>query len=72
MTELLAVESLEVRYAGARHPSISEVSLVLAPGEVLGVVGESGSGKTTLGLALLGLLPAGAETSGSALFDGTQ
>ncbi|MDS1269187.1 ABC transporter ATP-binding protein [Lipingzhangella sp. LS1_29] len=39
------------------HPSaveiISEVSLKVRRGQILGLVGESGSGKTTLGLALL-------------------
>jgi ABC-type dipeptide/oligopeptide/nickel transport system ATPase component len=72
MTTLLTVDGLAVRYAGSRRPSISNISLQLAEGEVLGVVGESGSGKTTLGLSLLSLLPAGAEMSGSILFDGQQ
>jgi ABC-type dipeptide/oligopeptide/nickel transport system ATPase component len=72
MSRLLTVEELSVRYAGTRRPSIADVSISLDEGEVLGVVGESGSGKTTLGLALLSLLPTGAEAKGSILFDGQQ
>jgi peptide/nickel transport system ATP-binding protein len=44
----------------------------VAPGEVLGLVGESGSGKSLTALALAGLLPAGARTAGSVVFEGQE
>jgi len=49
---------------------VSEVTFALAGGESLGVVGESGSGKTMTALALIGLLPEGARTSGVVSFEG--
>ena len=48
--------------------ALNNVSLVLNPGEVLGVVGESGCGKSTLGRILAGILQ---PSSGSLAFQGT-
>jgi peptide/nickel transport system ATP-binding protein len=57
----LAFEGASVVYSGRHgHPAftaIRDVTLAVAPGEVLGLVGESGSGKTTLGRAAAGLVP---------------
>ncbi|MFI6980466.1 ATP-binding cassette domain-containing protein [Embleya sp. NPDC050154] len=48
------------------------VDLTLAPGERLGLIGESGSGKSLTALAVLGLLPEGAEVTGSIRLDGVE
>jgi ABC-type dipeptide/oligopeptide/nickel transport system ATPase component len=48
------------------------VDLALHPGRIHGLAGESGSGKTMTGLAVLGLLPSGARTSGRILLDDTD
>lgn len=73
---LLAVESLTLTLPigpqAAPVPVLEEVSLTLEAGQRLGLVGESGSGKTLLALALLGLLPDGAQARGAIRFDGTD
>jgi peptide/nickel transport system ATP-binding protein len=53
--ELLSARHLRAAYAGrgARDTvAVEDVTLSVAPGEVLGVAGESGSGKSTLAAAL--------------------
>ncbi|NGM19555.1 ABC transporter ATP-binding protein [Roseomonas stagni] len=49
--------------------AVQDVSLSIAPGEILGLVGESGSGKSTLGRVALLLEP---PTSGTVAFDGAN
>ena len=68
MTPLLEIAGLHAAYGEA--DVVRDVSLTLSSGDVLGVVGESGSGKTTLGLAVLGLLPSSARTTGAIRFEG--
>jgi oligopeptide/dipeptide ABC transporter ATP-binding protein len=54
---------------GSRGPfAVRDLSLTIAPGEVLGLVGESGSGKSVTSLALMRLLPPEARLSGEILF----
>lgn len=52
-----AAPLLEVRNLSLTFPSglkaVDDVSLIVRPGETLGIVGESGSGKTTMGRCLL-------------------
>ncbi len=51
--------------------AVDNLSLSLAPGQVLGLVGESGCGKTVTALSILNLVPPpGKIASGSILFEG--
>ncbi|HEX8797537.1 MAG TPA: ABC transporter ATP-binding protein [Terriglobales bacterium] len=72
MPALLEVENLCVDFATAQSSvcAVRDVSLAIAPAEVLGLVGESGSGKSVSSLAILRLLPPQATVSGSIQFDG--
>ncbi len=63
---LLSVRDLSL--AIHEFPILSGVSFDIAPGEIFGLVGESGSGKSMTALALMGLLPHGSKTSGTADF----
>jgi peptide/nickel transport system ATP-binding protein len=74
VSELLALEHLDVGFVteAGRVSAVSDVSLAVAEGEILGLVGESGCGKTTLALALMGLLPATARVTGSVRFQGGE
>ena len=72
---LLEVRNLRVEFATRRGPlvAIDDVSLSIAPGEVLGVVGESGAGKSLTGTAIIGLLePPGRITAGEILLAGRR
>jgi peptide/nickel transport system ATP-binding protein len=60
---VLDVTSLSVSIDGT--PILMDVSFHLERGDRVGLIGESGSGKSMTALALLGLLPEGATTSGS-------
>lgn len=52
--DTLRFEEVGFSYDGARHrPVLSDVTLAVAPGEVIGVVGPSGAGKSTLVQLLL-------------------
>jgi peptide/nickel transport system ATP-binding protein len=59
---VLKLQNVSIEYPKkGRVPAfraVSDFSLEIFPGEIVGLVGESGSGKTTVGRASIGLLPA--------------
>lgn len=67
------MHGLSVRFGmpgGRRVAAVTDVRFDVAPGECLALIGESGCGKSVLASALLGLLPANAETAGEARLGG--
>jgi peptide/nickel transport system ATP-binding protein len=75
MTALLEVRNLRVEFNTRRGTlvAIDDISLDIAPGEVLGVVGESGAGKSITGTAIIGLLePPGRVAGGQILLEGAR
>ena len=63
---VLHVDNLTLALPGANGPRhiLDHVTFEVQPHEVLGLVGESGSGKTMTSLAVMGLLPPGAQAVG--------
>jgi len=74
MTTLLEVNDLRVTLATAHGPAdaLRGVSFTLQAGGTLGLIGESGCGKSLTALALMGLLPEGADVAGSIRFGGRE
>src|SRR5215469_2684919 len=64
---MLELRQLTKRYRSI--PAVKDVSLTLAPGEILGYVGPNGSGKSTTVKMLTGLLE---PTSGDIFFNGSN
>lgn len=62
----LSVEGLHARY-GRSITALTDISLVVEPGEVVTLMGLNGAGKSTLSRAITGLLPAqgGSITAGT-------
>jgi branched-chain amino acid transport system ATP-binding protein len=52
-TPILAIEDLEVRYAGV--PALRGLSLEVGSGEIVGLVGPNGAGKSTTMLTIMGV-----------------
>lgn len=57
MGELIVrADAVWFRYAGADADAVRDITLSVAPGELVGIVGPNGSGKTTLLRLVLGVL----------------
>ena len=71
---LLDVTDLRVTLPTSRGPAaaLRGIDLRLERGATLGLIGESGCGKSMTALALMGLLPPGAQVTGSIRFDGRE
>jgi len=72
---LLEVRNLRIEFPTRRGTlvAVDEISLEIAPGEVLGVVGESGAGKSLTGAAIIGLLePPGRIAAGEIKLNGLR
>ena len=72
LVPLLEVQDLRVSLNTSRGPAdaLRGVSFSLQRGQTLGLIGESGCGKSITALALMGLLPEGAQVSGTLRLDG--
>lgn len=68
---LLSIRNLVTRFRSVERgkwiTAVDNVSITLAPGEMVGLVGESGCGKSTLGRSIVGLER---PQSGSVVYDG--
>ena len=72
---LLEIEELTVEFAtvGGLFRAVDNLSLEVAPSDVLSIVGESGSGKSVAMLAVMGLLPWTAKVTARHMrFNGTD
>jgi peptide/nickel transport system ATP-binding protein len=66
MPPLLDLRSLRISFGSAE--AVHGIDFSIDEGEVLGLVGESGSGKSATALAIPGLLPPTARTTGQVLW----
>ncbi|MBU8578248.1 ABC transporter ATP-binding protein [Brevibacterium luteolum] len=71
---LLSIEDLDITFAtdGGDVHAVNDLSLAVAPGEVLAIVGESGSGKTVTAKSILRLLPETATVGGAIVVSGAD
>jgi len=71
---VIDVRNLKVEFPGRRGTvtALSDVSLSIRPGEILGVVGESGAGKSMTGVAIQGLLERPGRIAGGEVWLGER
>jgi peptide/nickel transport system ATP-binding protein len=69
---VLDVSKLTISYAGSNEDAVHDLSFSVGAAESVGIVGESGAGKSQTALAIMGLLPANAQTSGSIRIGDTE
>lgn len=74
MMPVLEIERLSIDLPGrdVKRPVLAEVSLRVAPGEIVALVGESGSGKSVTSRAVLGMYPPRARVTGRIRVDGIE
>ena len=65
----ITIDHMSFTYAGAKEPTIRDLSLHVEKGERIALVGENGAGKTTFVKLLMGLYPV---TEGSIKVNGTD
>jgi len=53
---VIAIEDATYRYGPGDEPAVRDVSVSVAPGEMVGIVGPNGSGKSTLSRLMKGLI----------------
>lgn len=70
---ILRISGLEAGLTTTKMRVLSDLSLTIEPGKILGVIGESGAGKSMLGNAIADTLAPGIDvTNGSIRFDGRE
>jgi oligopeptide transport system ATP-binding protein len=71
---ILAIRDLHVRFRCHDGPveAVRGIDLDVHPGEFIAIVGESGSGKSQTAMAVMGLLAANGEATGSVSYRGTE
>ena len=67
---MIALDRLSLTIHG--RPILRDVSFDIPPGARFGLVGESGSGKSMTAMALMGLMPHGARTTGAVRLGGSD
>ncbi|MDW3712263.1 MULTISPECIES: type I secretion system permease/ATPase [unclassified Pseudomonas] len=65
----IEMRQLEFTYPNQQAPALSNINLIVRPGEKIGIVGRSGSGKSSLAKLIVGLYQ---PDSGSLLIDGVD